>query len=405
MPAIEIYSKSWCPYCQHAKQLLEHKGHAFDEIDVEREPARLDEMLERSGGRRSVPQIFIGETHVGGFDELAALEEAGKLDTLLGAQDGRSANVDAEQDAERVKVLIIGSGPAGYTAAIYAARAELEPVMLAGLTFGGQLMITTEVENYPGFPEGVTGPDLMEMFQKQAERFGTTVHYEDATSVDFSQRPFRVESEERAFLADSVIVATGATAKWLGIESEERLTNRGVSACATCDGALFRDKAMAVVGGGDTAMEEALFLTRYAPKVTVIHRRDELRASKIMADRALRNEKIEFLWDSEVAEVLGDDFVTGVRTKNLKTGELSDTAVEALFIAIGHKPNTELFKGQLETDDVGYLKVEPGTSRTNIEGVFACGDAMDPVYRQAITAAGTGCTAAIDAERWLAENE
>ena len=407
MPTIEIFSKSWCPYCHHAKQLLEHKGQVFEEIDVEREPARLAEMVERSGGRRSVPQIFIGGTHVGGFDDLAALEEAGKLDPLLGADDPstRSADMDAATDAERVKVLIIGSGPAGYTAAIYAARAELEPVMLAGLTFGGQLMITTEVENYPGFPEGVTGPELMEMLQKQAERFGTKVHYEDATEVDFSQRPFRVETEERAFLADSVIVATGATAKWLGLESEERLTNKGVSACATCDGALFRDKAMAVVGGGDTAMEEALFLTRYAPKVTVIHRRDELRASKIMADRAKNHEKIEFLWDSEVSEVLGDDFVTGVRTKNLKTGETTDTPIEALFIAIGHKPNTELFKGQLETDDVGYLKVEPGTSRTNIEGVFACGDAMDPVYRQAITAAGTGCMAAIDSERWLAENE
>ncbi len=308
-------------------------------------------------------------------------------------------------DAERVKVLIIGSGPAGYTAAIYAARAELAPVMLAGLTFGGQLMITTDVENYPGFPDGVSGPEMMDMFQKQAERFGTTIHFEDATSVDFSKRPFRVESEERAFLADCVIVATGATAKWIGLESEERLTNRGVSACATCDGALFRDKEMAVVGGGDTAMEEALFLTRYAPKVTVIHRRDELRASKIMADRALNHEKIEFLWDSAVDEVLGDEFVTGVRTKNLKTGETTDTAVDALFIAIGHKPNTELFRGQLETDDVGYLKVEPGTSRTNIEGVFACGDAMDPVYRQAVTAAGTGCMAAIDSERWLAENE
>lgn len=308
-------------------------------------------------------------------------------------------------DAERVKVLIIGSGPAGYTAAIYAARAELSPVMLAGLTFGGQLMITTDVENYPGFPDGVTGPDMMEMFQKQAERFGTQVHFEDATSVDFSKRPFRVESEERAFLADSVIVATGATAKWIGLESEERLTNRGVSACATCDGALFRDKEMAVVGGGDTAMEEALFLTRYAPKVTVIHRRDELRASKIMADRALKHEKIEFLWDSAVEEVLGDEFVTGVRTKNLKTGELTDKAIDALFIAIGHKPNTELFAGQLETDEVGYLKVKPGTSYTNVEGVFACGDAMDPVYRQAVTAAGTGCMAAIDSERWLAENE
>jgi thioredoxin reductase (NADPH) len=305
---------------------------------------------------------------------------------------------------ERVKVLIIGSGPAGYTAAIYAARAELEPVMLAGLTFGGQLMITTDVENYPGFPEGVTGPDLMDMFQKQAERFGTRVIFEDATEVDFSSRPFRVESEGHAFLADSVVVATGASARWLGLPSEERLTNQGVSACATCDGALYRGKEMAVVGGGDTAMEEALFLTRFAPKVTVIHRRDELRASKIMQERALENEKIDFAWNSAVDEVLGDEFVTGVRIVDVKSGAPRELAVEALFIAIGHEPNTALFRGQLEMDDVGYLKVESGSSRTNVEGVFACGDAMDPVYRQAITAAGSGCMAAIDCERWLAEN-
>lgn len=304
---------------------------------------------------------------------------------------------------ERVRVLIVGSGPAGYTAAVYAARAELKPVMLAGFQFGGQLMITTDVENYPGFPDGIAGPEVMDLFQKQAERFGTRILFEDATSVDLSSRPFKVESDEHAFEADCVVLATGASARWLGLPSEERLINKGVSACATCDGALFRDKAMAVVGGGDTAMEEALFLTRFATKVTVIHRRDELRASKIMQDRAMKNEKIEFLWDSVVDEVLGDDFVTGLRVKNLKTETTSELAVDALFVAIGHKPNTELFQGQLELDDVGYIKVEAGSTRTGVEGVFACGDAMDPVYRQAVTAAGTGCMAAIDAERWLAE--
>ncbi|MBW2240863.1 MAG: thioredoxin-disulfide reductase [Deltaproteobacteria bacterium] len=308
-------------------------------------------------------------------------------------------------DVQRVKVLIIGSGPAGYTAAIYAARAELAPVMLAGLQFGGQLMLTTEVENYPGFPEGVTGPDMMDMFQKQAERFGTRVELEDATDVDFSRRPFRVETESQKFEADAVVLATGASARWIGLPSEERLMNQGVSACATCDGALYRDKLMAVVGGGDTAMEEALFLTRYAPKVTVIHRRDELRASKIMAERALKHEKIEFAWNSQVDEVLGDEFVTGVRIKDVNTGETREISVEALFIAIGHTPNTGIFRDQITLDDTGYIKVEPGTSRTNIEGVFACGDAMDPTYRQAITAAGTGCMAAIDCERWLAEQE
>ena len=301
------------------------------------------------------------------------------------------------------RVLIIGSGPAGYTAAIYMARAGLEPLMLAGLTFGGQLMITTDVENYPGYSTGVTGPLMMEDFQKQAERFGTEILFTDATSVDFSSRPFKVSTDKTNYTADAVVIATGASARWLGIESETRLVNNGVSACATCDGALFRNKAMGVVGGGDTAMEEALFLTRFATKVTLIHRRGELRASKIMQDRALANEKIEFAWYSEVEEVLGEDYVTGVRLRDTRDGSTRDLAVEALFIAIGHQPNTSLFKGKLEMDAAEYLKVEPGTTYTSVEGVFACGDVADSVYRQAVTAAGTGCMSAIDAERWLAE--
>jgi thioredoxin reductase (NADPH) len=400
MPSITMYSKSWCPYCERAKHLLGDKGQSYEEIDVEAEPGRLDEMVERSGGRRTVPQIFIGDRHVGGFDDLADLERRGELDPLLGVKSVE----DDEAEPERTQLLIVGSGPAGYTAAIYAARAELEPVMLAGLQFGGQLMLTTDVENYPGFPDGVTGPDMMEMFQKQAERFGTRVLMEDAIEVDLSSRPFRVTTEERVFLADAVILATGASAKWLGLPSEERLMNRGVSACATCDGALYREKPMAVVGGGDTALEEALFLTRYATKVTLVHRRDELRASKIMQERARANEKIEFAWNQEVDEVLGEDFVTGVRLRNNQSGETTELPVEAVFVAIGHQPNTAIVKGQLELDDAGYLKVEPGTTRTNVPGVFACGDAMDPVYRQAVTAAGTGCMAAIDSERWLAEH-
>jgi thioredoxin reductase (NADPH) len=398
MPQIVMYTKSWCPYCERAKHLLTEKGQSWTEIDVEAEPARREEMIERSG-QSTVPQIWIGDRHVGGFDELAELERKGELDPLLGRAKGLA------REPERVKVLIVGSGPAGYTAAIYAGRAELAPVMLAGLQFGGQLMLTTDVENYPGFPAGVTGPELMELFQKQAERFGTRVLMEDATRVDLSRRPFRVESEEHVFLADALIIATGASARWLGLPSEQKLVNRGVSACATCDGALYRGKPMAVVGGGDTAMEEALFLTRYGTKVTVIHRRDQLRASKIMQERAKKNAKIEFVWDSAVEEVLGDGFVTGVRVQNLKTGALSTLPVEALFIAIGHRPNTELFRGQLDVDDVGYLKVEAGSTRTRVPGVFVCGDAMDPVYRQAVTAAGTGCMAAIDCERWLAEHE
>ncbi|MCH7600769.1 MAG: thioredoxin-disulfide reductase [Myxococcales bacterium] len=309
----------------------------------------------------------------------------------------------ATQNENHTKVLIIGSGPAGYTAAIYASRAQLEPVMIGGMAFGGQLMLTTDVENYPGFPDGITGPEMMELFQKQAERFGTKLLLEDATEVDFSQRPFRISTADRQFTADAVLIATGASAKWIGIESEQRLMNNGVSACATCDGALFRNKAMAVVGGGDTAMEEALFLTRFATKVTVIHRRDGLRASKIMADRAKNHELIEFAWNSQVEEVLGDEYVTGVRLIDTQNGKLRDIDVEALFIAIGHQPNTILFTGQIEMDAAGYIQVKPGTTQTSIEGVFACGDVSDPTYRQAVTAAGTGCIAAIESERWLAE--
>lgn len=308
----------------------------------------------------------------------------------------------ASADAIHAKVLIIGSGPAGYTAAIYASRAGLEPIVLAGFAFGGQLMITTEVENYPGYPEGITGPAMMEDLQKQAERFGTKIVFEDATRVDFSRRPFRVEVGDQLYTADSVLVATGATARWIGLESETKYQNRGVSACATCDGALYRGKPLAVVGGGDTAMEEALFLTRFGTRVTVIHRRDELRASKIMQQRALDHEKIDFLWDSVVDEVLGGEYVTGVRVRNVKTDATRDLEIEGLFVAIGHQPNTALFTGQLELDDAGYVRVRAGTTRTSVEGVFACGDVADPTYRQAVTAAGTGCMASIDAERWLA---
>lgn len=316
-----------------------------------------------------------------------------------------------KSETQARRVIIIGSGPAGYTAAIYAGRAELSPLVIAGSGAdpaigipGGQLMLTTDVENYPGFPEGVTGPDMMELFRKQAERFGAEIDYADATAVDLSKRPFRVETAKQSYSAETLIIATGAAAKWLGLESETKLQNRGVSACATCDGALYRGKEIAVVGGGDTAIEEALFLTRFATKVTVIHRRDELRASKIMQERAFKSDKIELLWDSEVVEVLGDTEVEGLRIKNRKTGEVSKLAVGALFVAIGHTPNTALFQGKLETDDQGYLVVTQGT-RTSVEGVFACGDVMDKVYRQAVTAAGTGCAAAIDSERWLAEQD
>ncbi len=397
MPAITMYSKSWCPYCDRAKSLLRGKGQEWSEIDIEADSARLSEMLQRSGGRRTVPQIFIGERYVGGFQELAALEGAGELDALLGME-------RREAEIQHRKVVIIGSGPAGYTAAVYASRAELKPLVIAGLQFGGQLMLTTDVENYPGFPEGVTGPEVMDLFRRQAERFGAEIVNEDATRVDLSRRPFQVETASAAYTADALLLATGASAKWIGLPSEQRLQNRGVSACATCDGALFRGKPIAVVGGGDTALEEALFLTRFGSVVYLIHRRGELRASKIMQERARAHAKIQFVWHSAVDEVLGDEYVTGLRVKDVRDGSTRELAVEALFVAIGHQPNTQLFAGQIALYPTGYIKVEPGTTRTSIEGVFACGDAMDATYRQAVTAAGTGCMAAIDAERWLAEH-
>jgi thioredoxin reductase (NADPH) len=399
MAQVLMYSKTDCPYCERAKQLLRSKGVEWDEINIDEQPDRRDEMIERSG-QRTVPQIWIGETHVGGFDQLSELERAGGLDTLLGRETQQTRS-----EAEHASVLIVGSGPAGYTAAIYTARAELRPVVIAGTAFGGQLMLTTDVENYPGFPEGISGPEMMELFQKQCERFGARILKEDATRVNLDVRPFHVQTEHHRFTADALIIATGAEARWLGLPSEERLMNRGVSACATCDGALFRGQAIAVVGGGDTAMEEALFLTRFASVVRVIHRRDSLRASRIMQERARKNEKIEFIWDSVVEEILGEDEVRGVRLRNVTTDQTQELEVGALFVAIGHRPNSDLFGNKIRKNQAGYIVVEPNSSCTTIEGVFACGDVMDPNYRQAITAAGTGCMAALDAERWLAARE
>ncbi len=301
------------------------------------------------------------------------------------------------------KVLIIGSGPAGLTAAIYAARADLGPFMIEGMERGGQLMITTDVENYPGFPDGVMGPDLMEQMRKQAERFGTRIVSSDVTDVDFSQRPFTVSVGQDTYSAQSIIISTGASARWLGVEGEERLRGFGVSACATCDGFFFRDKELLIVGGGDTAMEEALFLTKFASKVTVVHRRDEFRASPIMVARLLEHPKIEVLWDSVVVEIVGDTLVTGAKIRNVKTDEVTDIEADGVFVAIGHTPNTKVFEGEIDLDEDGYILTEPGTTVTSVEGVFAAGDVIDKVYRQAVTAAGLGCQAALDAQRWLHE--
>jgi thioredoxin reductase (NADPH) len=308
----------------------------------------------------------------------------------------------SESSPEKVHCLIIGSGPAGYTAAVYAARANLKPVLYQGIQPGGQLTITTEVENYPGYPNGVQGPEMMIDFEKQAARMGADIRFGLATKVDFSQPPFKVWiDEEKLMIADSVIIATGASAKWLGLESEQRLNGYGVSACAVCDGFFFKGKEVAIVGAGDTAAEEALYLSKLCSTVHMIVRRDQMRASKVMQDRIFKASNIKIYWDSETEEVVGDSKVESVRIKNARTNQTTSIPVSAFFVAIGHEPNSGIFKGWLEMDDAGYLKTVAGTSKTNVEGVFAAGDVQDKIYRQAVTAAGSGCMAALDAERYL----
>jgi thioredoxin reductase (NADPH) len=399
MKNVVVYSKDYCPYCVRAKELLSSKGVKYEEIQVDVHPERMPEMIEKANGGKTVPQIFIDEQHVGGCDDLYALEREGKLDGLL--------QLDSS-DTETIhkKLIILGSGPAGYTAAIYAARANLSPMIITGPQKGGQLTTTTEVENFPGFPEGVDGNELMVQMEKQAVRFETEIVFGEITSVDLNKRPFVLRENNTSYTCDALIIATGASARYIGLESEIKYKNKGVSACATCDGFFFKGQKVAVVGGGDTALEEASYLTNFCEHVYLIHRRDELRGSKAMQSRVLNNKKITVKWDSVVEEVIGDgENMTDLSIKNVKTDEISNLGVAGMFVAIGHSPNTSLFKGSLNMDEKGYLLPNSGSTALNIEGVFACGDVTDSTYRQAITAAGTGCMAAIDAERWLASQE
>jgi thioredoxin reductase (NADPH) len=395
MPNIEIYTKEDCPFCHKAKELLKEKGEEFTEFDVEKQPEKLTEMLARSQGRKTVPEIFIDGKLIGGFDELRDLAITGELDRLLGLEEKpREINT---------RLVILGSGPAGLAAAIYAARAALKPVVVKGRDPGGQLFSTTLVENYPGFPDGVQGPELMERMRAQAENFGTQLITAEAVSVDLFRRPFFIELSDCCNLfTDSLIVATGASSRELGINGERELRGYGVSTCATCDGPFFKDSEVVVVGGGDSALEEALFVSKFASKVTVIHRRDKLRASQIMQERAFNNKQISFIWDSEVKEIYGsrDNGVTGIRLVNQKNGEEREFSCEGVFVAIGHDPNSALFKAQLEMDERGYI-VSRDFPKTSMEGVFVAGDAFDHRFRQAVTAAGDGCKAALAAERYL----
>ena len=391
-PKIRVFSTSWCPDCHRAKDFLDRHGVSYQEIDIEKVPEAARIVMDHNDGKRRVPTFDID----GRFYGNPPLTE---LADLLALNEGAGGG-----DLEHRQLVIVGTGPAGFTAALYAARANLSPLVLRGAEPGGQLTTTTDVENYPGFPDGILGPELMERLEAQAVRFGAELRYGTVTSTDFSQRPFRLEVDgETTILADAVILSTGASAKYLGLANEKRLLGRGVSACATCDGAFFRDKEVAVVGGGDTALEEALFLTRFTDRVHLIHRRGELRGSKVMQERLFANDKIRVHWHRQVGDVLGEDRVEGLLLEDPRTGATEELPVEGVFIAIGHRPNTAFLDGALATDGAGYLLTDGASSRTDIPGVFACGDVQDSTYRQAVTAAGSGATAALDAERWLAD--
>ncbi len=397
MKEVLVYSKYNCPFCDRAKELLKSKGVDYKEINVEDVPQAREEMLKKSNGGKTFPQIFIGEEHVGGCDDLYAIEKEGKLNTKLGIE-------EAESTTTHYPLVILGAGPAGYTAAIYAARANLNPVIFTGEQKGGQLTTTTDVENFPGFAKGIGGQALMDEMEAQVKRFGTQIIVGTITSANLKQRPFILEQGNKKITTDALIIATGATAKYLGIASEEAYKGKGVSACATCDGFFYKGQDVAVIGGGDSAMEEASYLSLICNKVYLIHRREEFRASKAMQDRVNANPKIEIITSHTLDEVLGDTKeVKQLRLQSTITKEKKEIDVSALFLAVGHTPNTQLFKDVLTTDEAGYLVTQERSTAMNVPGVFACGDVTDPHYRQAITAAGSGCQAAIDVERWLVE--
>lgn len=422
MSEIVVYTKRSCSSCAWAKRLLDSKGASWREIDVSGDPGRLEQMIERADGRRTAPQIFVGDHHVGGFDELAAMDARGELDSLLASTGPAAGNDDTpneanDEESEPVaenhhQLIILGSGCAGLTAAIYAARANLEPLVVTGLEFGGQLYTTTDVENFPGFPEGIQGPELIDRMKAQAERFGAEFLTGQAEAVTLGESPFEIRLEGGdTRTCDALIVATGASPRELGAPGERELRGYGVSTCATCDAAFFRDREVAVVGGGDSAMEEGLFLTKFASKVTIIHRRDEFRASAIMQERALAHDKIEVLWNSVVTEFVGtpEEGLQKLRIQDVNTQEERDLPVDGCFVAIGHVPNTEILAGSdVSLNEAGYVQEEPSGRPlpfTGVEGVFVAGDNHDHHYRQAVTAAGYGCRAALDAEKWLTARE
>ncbi len=417
MPQIVVYTKSFCSYCSWAKNLLAAKEVEWEEINVSTERSRFAEMIERANGRMTAPQIFIDDLHVGGFEELAALDTRGELDALLNPDDGNNGDeiTDSDQpngikeddvaDNHR-ELIIVGSGCAGLTAAIYSGRANLAPLVITGRELGGQLYTTTDVENFPGFPEGIQGPDLIDRMRAQAERFGAELLFGHVARLELAAQPFRVVLEDGAeHTCDALIVATGASPKGLGVPGELDLRGYGVSTCATCDAAFFRDRPVAIVGGGDSAMEEALFLTKFASSVALLHRRDEFRASPIMASRVLEHAKIDVRWHTEVEGFVGtsETGLTGVRMVNNQTDERTELKVDGCFIAIGHDPNTDVLADwPIRLDDLGYVtEDERPLPYTGIEGVFVAGDVHDHHYRQAVTAAGYGCRAALDAEKWL----